>query len=63
MTHPTIPNPPPRPRHINDDLGRAVIEPPTREAIERISHWRHANRQRLEFNRVLRILDDPKSYA
>lgn len=54
---------PPKPKHVNDRLGRAVVEPPTQEAVNRVEHWRHVNRQRMEFNRIIRMLDDPKSYA
>lgn len=54
---------PPKPRHVNDTLGRAVIEPPTQEALNRAQVWRHKNRQRISINRVMAILSDPKSYA
>ena len=63
MTHPTMPNPPPKPRHPNDLLGRAVIEPPTQEAVARVQNWHHRNRQRLEDNRILCLLEDPRSYV
>lgn len=54
---------PPKPRHCNDTLGHSVIEPPTAEALRRVQQWRHRNRERLTFNRIMSMLSDPKSYA
>jgi hypothetical protein len=54
---------PPKPKHVNDTLGRAVVEPPTREAIERVQTWHHRNRQRLEMRRIISLLEDPRTYA
>ena len=54
---------PPKPKHVNDRLGRAVIEPPTQEAVARVERWRHVNRQRITLNKALSILEDPKTYA
>lgn len=54
---------PPKPSHPNDRLGRAVVEPPTQEALARAQVWHHKNRQRITLNRVVAILADPKSYA
>lgn len=54
---------PPKPRHCNDTLGHSVIEPPTAEALRRVQQWRHRNRERLTFNRIMSLLGDPKSYA
>jgi hypothetical protein len=48
---------------IEDALGRAVIEPPTRQALEAAQAWHHKNRHRMTLNRVLAIIGDPKSCA
>lgn len=58
-----MPNPPPKPSHCNDGMGKAVIEPPTADTLRRVQQWRHRNRERLSFNRIMSMLSDPKSYA
>lgn len=60
--HPTIPVPPPKPKHLAQ-LGRAVVSPPDPAVLERVQQWRHVNRNRLNRDRVLAILDNPRAWA
>lgn len=54
---------PPRPRHVNDCLGKAVVSPPDRESIERALVWQSKTARLRKFQQIITLLDNPKTYC
>lgn len=62
MNTPRIPMPP-KPRHLGHGEGKAIIEQPTPERIARARRWQTDNAGLLRMQRMLSLLNSPRTWA